>query len=72
MPARSRSHPSRSTERAGIDCIVTPRPEFKPDGGSERLKLLSRLDTRRDVEYFRHGGLLHYVLRQRLSNQGVA
>jgi aconitase A len=32
------------------------------------LKLLSRLDTRRDVEYFRHGGLLHYVLRHRLTD----
>jgi aconitate hydratase len=50
--------------RGGLDCTIT-----RADGSSERLKLLSRLDTRRDVEYFRHGGLLHYVLRSRLSNE---
>jgi aconitate hydratase len=49
--------------RGELDCSIA-----RADGSSERLKLLSRLDTRRDVEYFRHGGLLHYVLRSRLSN----
>jgi aconitate hydratase len=53
--------------RGDLDCTIT-----RADGSSERLKLLSRLDTRRDVEYFRHGGLLHYVLRHRLSNEGPA
>jgi aconitate hydratase len=53
--------------RAEVDCSIT-----RADGSSERLKLLSRLDTRRDVDYFRHGGLLHYVLRHRLSNEGPA
>jgi aconitate hydratase len=47
--------------RGELDCTIT-----RADGSSERLKLLSRLDTRRDVEYFCHGGLLHYVLRHRL------
>jgi aconitate hydratase len=50
--------------RGELDCTIT-----RADGRSERLKLLSRLDTRRDIEYFRHGGLLHYVLRHRLSNK---
>ncbi len=53
--------------RGELDCTIT-----RADGSSERLKLLSRLDTRRDVDYFRHGGLLHYVLRHRLSNEGPA
>ena len=53
--------------RGELDCTIT-----RADGRSERLKLLSRLDTRRDVEYFRHGGLLHYVLRHRLSNERAA
>jgi aconitate hydratase len=53
--------------RGELDCTIT-----RADGSSERLKLLSRLDTRRDVEYFRHGGLLHYVLRHRLSNERAA
>jgi aconitase A len=26
-----------------------------------------RLDTQQEVEYYRHGGILHYVLRKRLG-----
>jgi aconitate hydratase len=59
---------------AGISGAMAPRGELecaitRADGSRHKLKLLSRLDTRRDVGYFRHGGLLHYVLRQRLSNE---
>jgi aconitate hydratase len=53
--------------RGQLDCNIV-----RADGSNERLKLLSRLDTRRDVDYFRHGGLLHYVLRHRLLNEGPA
>ncbi len=58
---------------AGISGAMAPRSELKctiarGDGYRHELKLLSRLDTRRDVEYFRHGGLLHYVLRHRLTD----
>ena len=28
---------------------------------------IARLDTRREVEYYRHGGQLHYVVRDRLE-----
>jgi len=49
--------------RGGLECTIT-----RADGSRHELKLLSRLDTRRDVEYFRHGGLLHYVLRHRLTD----
>ncbi len=62
---------------AGISGALAPRGELectitRADGSRHKLKLLSRLDTRRDVDYFRHGGLLHYVLRHRLSNEGPA
>jgi aconitate hydratase len=62
---------------AGISGALAPRSELectiaRADGSRHGLKLLSRLDTRRDVDYFRHGGLLHYVLRHRLSNEGPA
>jgi aconitate hydratase len=62
---------------AGISGAMAPRSEpectiKRADGSRHRLKLRSRLDTRRDVEYFRHGGLLHRVLRQRLSNEAPA
>jgi aconitate hydratase len=62
---------------AGISGALAPRSELdctisRVDGSRDKLKLLSRLDTRRDVDYFCHGGLLHYVLRHRLSNEGAA
>ncbi|MBY0269284.1 MAG: aconitate hydratase AcnA [Burkholderiales bacterium] len=31
-----------------------------------KINVLCRLDTRQEVQYYRHGGILHYVLRQRL------
>ena len=49
--------------------------EFKPsqivnikigynDGREKNLELLSRVDTDGEAEYYLHGGILHYVLRQ--------
>jgi aconitate hydratase len=52
--------------RSQLECTIT-----RADGKRERLRLLARLDTKREVDYFRHGGLLHYVVRNRLS-QGAA
>jgi aconitate hydratase len=35
------------------------------DDGSERtFQALVRIDTPQEIEYYRHGGILHYVLRQ--------
>src|SRR5712671_165406 len=34
------------------------------DGGLRRVPLLCRIDTLDELDYFRHGGILHYVLRQ--------
>jgi len=34
------------------------------DGKKTRFKARVRLDTPKEVEYYRHGGILHYVLRQ--------
>jgi aconitate hydratase len=53
--------------RSELECTIT-----RADGGRERLRLLARLDTRREVDYFRHGGLLHHVLRSRLSREVAA
>jgi aconitate hydratase len=36
------------------------------DGGSREFKVLARIDTPNEVEYYRHGGILHYVLRSLL------
>ncbi len=37
------------------------------DGKSETIKLLCRIDTLDEVEYFRHGGILQYVLRNMMK-----
>jgi len=47
--------------RMRLQCAIT-----RADGRRTDLTLLMRLDTRSEVEYYRHGGILHYVLRSRL------
>jgi aconitate hydratase len=37
------------------------------DGSVKELQAIARLDTLDDVEYYRHGGLLPYVLRGMLA-----
>jgi aconitate hydratase len=39
----------------------------RADGSSTEVPLLCRIDTLDEVEYFRNGGILHYVLRQLLA-----
>ena len=34
-----------------------------PDGSTREAKLLARIDTADELDYFKHGGILHYVLR---------
>jgi aconitate hydratase len=36
---------------------------MRADGSQQELQLQARLDTVDEVEYYRHGGILHYVLR---------
>ena len=36
----------------------------KADGTEKRFEVHVMLLTPKEVEYFRHGGILHYVLRQ--------
>jgi len=40
---------------------------FKSDGREINFEVIARLDTDIDVEYFKHGGILPYVLRKILS-----
>ena len=48
--------------RMALDCTIT-----RGDGKRETIRLASRLDTTQEVEYFRHGGLLNFAIRQRLN-----
>lgn len=41
-----------------IECTIT-----RKSGSQETIPLLCRIDTENEVEYFKHGGILHYVLR---------
>jgi aconitate hydratase len=34
------------------------------DGSSQRLPLLCRIDTLDELDYYRNGGILQYVLRK--------
>ncbi len=43
----------------------------RPDGGKTSTRLLVRVDTPIEETYFRHGGILPYVLRQLLKSQEV-
>ncbi|WP_106419439.1 aconitate hydratase AcnA [Salinicola tamaricis] len=39
---------------------------IKSDKGEKKLDALCRIDTANELEYYRHGGILHYVLRSML------
>ncbi|MDN6713658.1 MAG: aconitate hydratase, partial [Acetobacter sp.] len=52
---------------SGIDKL-TPRMDVimtitRNDGSKQEVPLLCRVDTLDEVEYYRHGGILQYVLR---------
>ena len=47
------------TPRMDVTCTIT-----RPDGSSETVDLLCRIDTLDEVDYYRHGGILNYVLRR--------
>ncbi|HON07481.1 MAG TPA: aconitate hydratase AcnA [Verrucomicrobiota bacterium] len=53
----------------GLDNDLTPRQELaliihRKNGSSDKTNLICRIDTPIEVEYYRHGGILMYVLRQ--------
>jgi aconitate hydratase len=52
----------------GVAAGLKPRMQLKltihrPDGSSEEVPVLCRIDTADEVEYYKNGGILHYVLR---------
>jgi aconitate hydratase len=50
---------------SGRDVTVRARRE---NGSAHEFKARLRLDTPQEVQYYRHGGILHYVLRQLLAS----
>jgi aconitate hydratase len=60
---------SETVNIMGIADGVTPGKKLQAtvtneDGSEKHITLLARIDTAGEAEYFRHGGILHYVLRQ--------
>ena len=45
-----------------VDMLIT-----RKDGSQASTKLLCRIDTNNEVEYYRHGGILQYVLRNMMK-----
>ncbi|MEQ9110148.1 MAG: aconitate hydratase AcnA [Rhodospirillaceae bacterium] len=50
------------TPRCDVAVTVT-----RPDGSTETFSALCRIDTEGELDYFRNGGVLHYVLRNLAS-----
>jgi aconitate hydratase len=56
----------------GLDGEIRPQQDAtlvirRADGTTQRVPLLLRIDTPIEVDYFRHGGILPFVLRQLLA-----
>ena len=51
------------TPRMNLPLIIT-----REDGSREKVEVLCRIDTLNEVEYFKAGGILHYVLRQLIAS----
>jgi aconitate hydratase len=52
----------------GLSHGIKPRQDIpvvitRKDGTTETLTVLCRIDTVDEVDYYRHGGILQYVLR---------
>ena len=46
------------TPRSELDCTI-----HRADGSSEDIKVLCRIDTLDELDYYKNGGILQYVLR---------
>ncbi len=58
---------------SGIDENLKPQQNVtltihRADGSSQQVDLLLRIDTPIEVDYYRHGGILPYVLRELVAN----
>lgn len=52
---------SIDSPRQLVNCTVTRR-----DGQRTDIRLIARLDSKAEISYYRHGGILKYVIRSRL------
>jgi aconitate hydratase len=64
---------SETFDIEGLDGEITPRQDViltvhRADGSEEQVPLTLRIDTPIEVEYYRGGGILPYVLRQLIGS----
>ena len=57
---------------AGFEGGITPRQDLtltihRANGATEQVPVTLRIDTPIEVDYYLHGGILHYVLRQLIT-----
>jgi len=57
----------------GLDANLKPQQDLtlritRADGKSEAVKVRCRIDTPIEIDYYQHGGILPYVLRQLAAN----
>ncbi|MBK7860907.1 MAG: aconitate hydratase AcnA [Archangiaceae bacterium] len=48
----------------GISADLTPMKKLEVVAGDKKFTVLTRIDTPNELDYYRHGGILQYVLRQ--------
>jgi aconitate hydratase len=63
---------SETFDVLGMSESLQPRQELtllihRPDGTQQKVPVIARIDTPIEVEYYRHGGILPFVLRQLLA-----
>jgi aconitate hydratase len=66
---------SETIDIRGIEQGITPMQDVtmvitRKDGKREEVKLVLRIDTPIEVDYYQHGGILPYVLRELLAQNG--
>jgi aconitate hydratase len=62
-------------EIEGMSNDMKPRQQLTvvargAEGGVKRFTVLSRIDTPEEMSYYKHGGILPYVLRQLVGRKG--
>jgi aconitate hydratase len=63
---------SETYDVVGLDAQLKPQQDLtlcvtRVDGSVDRVPVTCRIDTPIEIEYYQHGGILPYVLRQLVS-----
>jgi aconitate hydratase len=68
LPGQSRESLGLTGEEvisiSGIGSGLSARKRLQVEAGDKSFEVLARLDTQQEVEYYVHGGILPFVLRQ--------